>query len=178
MNELWLLKEGRTTQWKGVDPGAGAIAHSFVWGETKRALPVVQMALQWLICACFRPNRNQKGEVRSSCVSCAHGPARDDVFWVMQVEYNQRVSSVCVPNSRCVIYCSTWNTFTRCTRLHNQTIANSTIMMACEKMCIHVAKTWEDHSGQLLAKCKYPKFELFGGIVMICLGYLCGQSLV
>lgn len=81
-----MVKEGWTTQWKGVDSGAAAIGRSFVWGETKRALPLVKMALQLLIGAGFRPNRSQEGEVRPSCWWCAQGPARSDVCWVMPVE--------------------------------------------------------------------------------------------
>lgn len=46
---------------------------------------------------------------------------------VIQVEYNQSVSPVCDPGSRCVIYCSTWNVFTRCARLRSQTGANDVI---------------------------------------------------
>lgn len=104
-------------------------------------------------------------------------PARGYVFWVMQLEYNQCASSVC-PQPLCLIYCRTWHAFTRCTWLHNQTFANSKILIDCVKMCIDVAKTRADQSGQLFSKNKYPKFELFGSIVAICLGYLCDQSLV
>lgn len=50
--------------------------------------------------------------------------------------FNQCVSSVCVPNSQCVISGSTWNAFIRCTRLHNHTFANSRIMMGCVKCAL------------------------------------------